>query len=126
LNVTLDSYKSGLKTYRKEELWSCGFILFFIALASVPFGIIGSRVDRVGFDKWCVVLTTVTAVVFASGMFYSIARWPKKRMKALGLICPHCRKALAGFNSQVVIATGKCGFCGDKVLEDRRSNCPDA
>jgi hypothetical protein len=96
-----------------------------MALASVPFGIIESRVDQVGFDKWCVLLTAVTTGVFASAMFFSVARWPKRRMKSLGVICPHCRKALVGLNSQVVIATGKCGFCGDKVLEDR-NNQPDA
>jgi hypothetical protein len=92
--------------------------LLFIALASFPFGIIESRADRVGFDKWCVLITAVSVIVFASGMFYSVARWPKKKIQMIGVNCPHSRKALVGLSSQVVIATGKCGFCGNRVLEE--------
>lgn len=32
--------------------------------------------------------------------------------------CPHCRAYLGGLCSQVVIACGRCGGCGARLLED--------
>ena len=32
--------------------------------------------------------------------------------------CPHCRAYLGGLSSQVVIACGRCGSCGERLLTD--------
>ena len=36
--------------------------------------------------------------------------------KRMGLVCPHCRKGFFGM-SPTVITTGKCGHCGETVLD---------
>jgi hypothetical protein len=43
-----------------------------------------------------------------------------RRMKQLGAICPNCKKPLF-FNAILtknVIATGKCGRCGETIIND--------
>ena len=34
------------------------------------------------------------------------------------LKCPHCRKCLGGFAAQVVVASCRCGFCGERILDE--------
>lgn len=34
------------------------------------------------------------------------------------LKCVHCRKCLGGFPAQVVVASGRCGFCGQRILDE--------
>ena len=34
-----------------------------------------------------------------------------------GMPCPHCKKRLFGIPGQIAVATGNCGFCGEKVFE---------
>ena len=36
--------------------------------------------------------------------------------KNMGLACPHCQKLISGM-SAIVITTGKCGHCGETVLD---------
>lgn len=33
--------------------------------------------------------------------------------------CPHCKKPLIGFARQVVIGSGRCGFCGEQVIDEQ-------
>jgi hypothetical protein len=42
----------------------------------------------------------------------------KKFRKHFGLCCPNCRKDLIGGSAQVVVASDRCGFCGEIILED--------
>jgi hypothetical protein len=35
-----------------------------------------------------------------------------------GATCPNCRKGLFGIPAQISIATGNCGYCGEKVFEE--------
>lgn len=34
-----------------------------------------------------------------------------------GVPCPNCKKRLFGITAQIAVATGNCGYCGDKVFE---------
>ena len=39
--------------------------------------------------------------------------------------CPHCKKLLDGIHGHIAVATGCCGYCGERVFEqefDPRSN----
>jgi len=87
-----------------------------LALILLPVSFLSDRVDRVGFDAAAVVVTAVSFPVIAAIMFYGVARYPQRRRRELGLTCPHCQKALVGLSSQIVIATGRCGFCGARFL----------
>ena len=33
------------------------------------------------------------------------------------LKCPHCKSHLGGLSSQVVVASGRCGSCGGKIID---------
>jgi hypothetical protein len=34
-----------------------------------------------------------------------------------GVPCPHCKRRLFGISGQIAVATGICGYCGEKVFE---------
>jgi hypothetical protein len=34
-----------------------------------------------------------------------------------GMPCQHCRKRLFGVSAQIAVATGTCGYCGEKAFE---------
>lgn len=34
-----------------------------------------------------------------------------------GIPCPHCGKRLFGVPGQIVVATGVCGYCGERVFD---------
>jgi len=38
-------------------------------------------------------------------------------MTKQGLQCPHCRKQLVAVAARIAVATGNCGFCGEKVYD---------
>jgi hypothetical protein len=35
-----------------------------------------------------------------------------------GAVCPNCHKPLFGIPAQIAVATGNCGYCGEKVFEE--------
>lgn len=35
----------------------------------------------------------------------------------MGVPCPHCKKRLSGVAGQIAVATGNCGYCGEKAFE---------
>lgn len=43
----------------------------------------------------------------------TLRRSSKKLLK-----CPHCRKPLGGFPSQVVVASSNCGHCGQRIIDE--------
>jgi hypothetical protein len=43
--------------------------------------------------------------------------FPWRLKKRAGLCCPECKKSVFEMSS-LVIATGRCGHCGGKVLDD--------
>jgi hypothetical protein len=41
----------------------------------------------------------------------------KRRIRKYGLVCPACDKPLVRRVGQFVVATGKCGHCGDTIFQ---------
>lgn len=72
-------------------------------------------------DSWPtpIGLSTVAFLVFCVFGGIPLLGWYTHRLaQKLGMDCPHCRKSIAGM-SALVIATGKCGHCGETVLIDK-------
>jgi hypothetical protein len=44
------------------------------------------------------------------GIIAILSTWP-------GAQCPHCRKQLYGAPAQIAVATGNCGYCGEKAFD---------
>jgi hypothetical protein len=34
------------------------------------------------------------------------------------LRCPHCRKCLGGIPAQIVVASRRCGHCGEQIIDE--------
>ena len=58
------------------------------------------------------ILVGLTACFFVTAMF--AIRFSNQLL----LKCPHCRKLLGGFSSQVVVASGNCGYCGQRIIDE--------
>jgi hypothetical protein len=55
----------------------------------------------------------------AFGIVLVIGGWILVRLNVKASVrCPHCNKQIAGFSGQVVIASGRCGQCGEIILSD--------
>jgi len=117
--MTLQQYKASIQTYRKSVLWSSAGFMAAIFASAAPMVYVGERSRATGFDARFWLIIGVCFPIFAFILFYSAARYPQRRMRALGLLCPACQEMLVGFSSQVVVATGRCGHCGAQVLESR-------
>ena len=65
------------------------------------------------------IIGVLTLVVMISPIFimgWAVSRNLKKRN--LLLPCPHCGHSLEGrVSAQIVIATGNCGHCGERVIK---------
>lgn len=61
-------------------------------------------------ELWIVLGVTIawTVVVFVV--------WKKTDDKRLK--CPHCQKRLGGVAVQVVVGSGRCGFCGQQIIDE--------
>ena len=55
-------------------------------------------------------------VIMAAALAFVWIR-SSRLIKRFGLCCPECKKPVVGMSS-LVIATGRCGHCGGKVLND--------
>jgi hypothetical protein len=64
---------------------------------------------------WLVLNVCAFAVMAAAWSFILIRT--SRLTKRFGLQCPECKKPLFGMSS-VVIASGRCGHCGGRVLDD--------
>jgi hypothetical protein len=54
---------------------------------------------------------------FFIGMFLFI--WLQiRRQRQLGAYCPKCSRRFGPKSARLVIATGKCGACGERILDD--------
>jgi hypothetical protein len=114
--MTLNEFKTALRTYRKQELRALLFFMVGMVGLTLPASFIEERAKTMGFDIWCILVAVIGFSLVGGLMFYSAARLPQKCMRRLGLVCPTCQKPLVGITAQIVVATGKCGYCGGQYL----------
>lgn len=85
----------------------------------MAFGLIGVTLAKRWDDKllrldspelWSLVgMAIVTSVLVVIGLRFT--------GKAL-LLCPHCKKYLGGISSQVTVGSGRCGHCGEVIIDE--------
>lgn len=115
--MTRDGFKVSVKSYSKYEWASVGTLILALLLGAILASYVEDRVERTGFDAICITVLAISFPIFAIFVFYGIIRYPRQKLLQLNLTCPSCGKGLVGLSSQVVIATGRCGFCGKQVLD---------
>jgi len=63
----------------------------------------------------------VLLVILFGGLYGTLIAFgirAKKQRGKLGLCCPQCKKCFIGISAQIVLASGRCGRCGQIILED--------
>ena len=114
--MTLESYISKTKIWWRIQLISAGIFMLGLLMAGIPTSFLVARIDKDEVGGFTIIFTSVSFLLVAAIMFYGLVEYPKHRLRQLGLRCPNCNKQLVGLSSQVVVATGRCGFCGGQVL----------
>lgn len=59
-------------------------------------------------------------VLFFGYLFVAPLLWSKifhKKQEKTFLKCPSCQRPVAGINRMIIVATGRCGLCGNEILE---------
>jgi hypothetical protein len=73
-------------------------------------------------NQWVSVPLTFVAfcvLIVALGICYQLfIRFLMRRLLRFGLVCTGCGCGFFGPSAKIVLKTGKCGRCGDKVLDD--------
>ena len=107
---------ASLKKATRQEwvfvaIWGPATILGLFGLLYVPslFKISSKSARTVAIFVPVLIWWLVSLVV--------IAQATKRRIRSLNLLCPHCKKPLAGRMGQIVVATGNCCHCGAKVVD---------
>ena len=52
------------------------------------------------------------------GISFASPRWNRWYMRKVMLVCPSCGTPYLGPAAQVAVASGRCGRCGERVLND--------
>lgn len=92
-------------------------VFFFAALLSgIP---IGNYIDHHSEDyRWLGTMFGIGIFVFLLANVGLLLWYGSKQQKNFGHRCPACNKALIGMSAQLAIASGNCGYCGEKVFSD--------
>jgi DNA-directed RNA polymerase subunit RPC12/RpoP len=92
---------------RMNSVWRAWVLLYMLGtMAFIAIFVI--------LEAFPLIVVPLFAIPF---LFWVIAR----NEKQIGIRCPHCGKSLWAKNSQIVIATGNCGHCGERILNDIRT-----
>ena len=60
-------------------------------------------------------LAALVGIVIAFGF---LSAWrTRRRLSRYEMACPFCGGSLVGLPSQIVVASGNCGNCGERILE---------
>jgi hypothetical protein len=113
--MTRSDFIKLVKADQRAQLWQVGSLMG----AFVVFGGLGSAAVRCWGEQmlrpnrpyfWLLAGLTLIFGVAAIG----IVRVGNKFL----LKCPHCCKCLGGFPAQVVVASTRCGFCGERIIDN--------
>jgi hypothetical protein len=91
----------------------CWLIVFFGGLgAMIPFL---DYIDQHSEKAWMGNVVGIGLAIFLFGNFVWLAVFAKRQKRQFGVQCRNCSKQIV--NSQIAIATGNCGFCGEKLFD---------
>lgn len=109
--MTLNEYKEKVRKHNLiAGLWIAGLVLgaFVVLFAAVVLVTTNRDLRPVAIGS---------LVVYVSFVLYNMYRIENYYRKIPGLVCEHCDATLARPKS-IVIATGSCPTCGERVLDD--------
>jgi hypothetical protein len=94
----------------------CSLVALVIMFAPVGFmAWLEPRRDELPAHVWTILSVTAISLMVGGLALVCIISWRLSRR--LGLCCPECKKPVMQMSS-LVIATGRCGHCGGRVLDE--------
>src|SRR6267154_3905894 len=91
-------------------------ITFFGAcVALIPLSIYTDSDKAVPWVSAVCVIGIMILLLLSAGL---AQRFLKRQQSLFGIQCRHCSKQILLSHSQIVIATGNCGFCGEKLFDE--------
>lgn len=80
---------------------------------------IGAYLDRQEqFTRVFNILLASGFMVFMLLLGFGCTLVPRRFVRKWGLSCPNCSREFTGVSGQIVMATGRCGRCGCRVVSD--------
>lgn len=96
----------------------------FVWVVLIPFAAIAAAIPGLPADDSARLPFTPRIVFSLAGVIIGIALtvWigvrNRRLQRAYEQRCPHCGKAYAGLNGMIVLASGRCGYCGQQIIDD--------
>jgi DNA-directed RNA polymerase subunit RPC12/RpoP len=103
---------------RKAGLESAGWVVIVFALLA-GFVQLKNHVEARFHASWVDPVFAISFFVILGGNLLFVVWFGKRQFKRYGVACPHCGGPLAGRSGEVVVATGNCGRCGERILDDK-------
>jgi hypothetical protein len=113
-----ETFIKNAEIQRRQEIFSVAVLLACVFIAFLPAAILAERFDAIGFDLPSTLIALASFSIIGIAMYYFIYSLPRKRATQRGLVCPNCKRCFNPFTQQIVIASGRCGRCGYKILDD--------
>jgi hypothetical protein len=115
--MTKQDFISRHKAWKQStgKIGAIGVVCFFGILGVIAF--VDSYLQHHGWSTRIDSILGLIAIVLLLGLLPLVFWFQKHQQKRFGVICPSCGKPLVGRNGNVVIATGNCGSCGEKVYD---------
>lgn len=92
-----------------------GFIAALLSM--IPVGMLFERLQLKGPINIAIMIPFVVIGIILQS--YE-KRWERRLVERLGLECPKCGFRFTGLSGQIVMGTGRCGQCGEPIIEDDR------
>jgi hypothetical protein len=99
---------------KQKALKYFGFTIAVLWLVGLGFLSLLGKVLSVGKNQ----LYTTCSIVYILGGAALIVWLNIRRQSQLGCICPKCGKRFYKVSAENVIATGKCGRCGETIINE--------
>ena len=108
---------------KSSNKWTAGFLVVFfgVLLANIP---LAGFMDREKPASWVQIVYGFTLFGFLIGNIPLMLWFVKRQQTRFGVRCPSCGKPLVGLSAQVVVATGNCGQCGERIFNEKNAGKP--
>jgi hypothetical protein len=93
------------------------WLALLVVAVALPFGV-SATLQSFGYPEWIwisIAWVGIGAVPFW-GWWGDMAI--KRLQRACQVVCPHCDKPLVGMRGELAMTTGRCGGCGNVIVED--------
>jgi hypothetical protein len=97
---------------KRVNRWGRIYMISLLAMV-VLVGLLCAAVPR-EMRETVILISFAVSYVTTLGLALSI----RLTVRQAGLVCPHCRTLFSGTLGQIVVASGRCGKCGGRIVDE--------